>query len=274
MMKPNLPPLIAIAITILFLTSSCSTHRLAPSPEPTLPVRVLLLGNSILYTGNVPEILHQLALMSDIPVTIDMYAQPGARLVDLVDSDDTKRIIGQGYDFVVFHDRGGDTLCVVRNPEEPTCEQTVEAHSRMAQYVRASGATPVLLGTYQRSVTASRDIERADNLLAESVEARFVPVSAEWHTQESLHPEISWMADDRMHPGKGLSLLMAVNIYRSLFGSCPDPIELVAPGGVAIPPEERVGLYQLRERASGSRTVMEKRDVQAIIEALSNPCER
>lgn len=149
MMQPSSPGGFAYCLAALFLF--LATHVL--SAETT---RVLLLGNSILYTNNMPAVLMDIGQRNGTPIIADMFALGGARISDLVSSSAVESAIENGsYDFVIFHDRGGDALCAspYRAPRSSECERMIEDHRKLVELIQSSGAVPYLLGTYLRRIS-------------------------------------------------------------------------------------------------------------------------
>src|SRR5215471_9266624 len=100
-------PFAALALVAISLVG------FAGSPAPVVPHRVLLVGNSIIYTNNLPAVLHALILTQrpDADVRIDMFAKGGATLAETVADLRFRVALSNGhYDAVILQERGGDAI--------------------------------------------------------------------------------------------------------------------------------------------------------------------
>lgn len=205
----------------------------------TNPERILLAGNSILYTNNVPEILSEIAKTNGKALSVDMFAKGGAQISDLLASKPVMDAIeSEKYDVVVFHDRGGDAMCAASPPAEfgGACKMMIEDHIRFAGKVRSYNAKPYLLGTYQPSWVSAR-LASGERFIAAEAGIPHIEISEKWNALVAKHPDMPWLAEDGMHPGVALSVLMASEIYRSLFGTYPRAADIRVDAALDIPRE-------------------------------------
>src|SRR6056297_941890 len=78
------------------------------TPAPSNPDRVLFVGNSLTYYGNVPAIFSALAEASGKPVTSDMIVVGGAELTERVADGTVARALDERrYTALVLQERGG-----------------------------------------------------------------------------------------------------------------------------------------------------------------------
>src|SRR5690606_20812701 len=145
--------------------------------------RVFLVGNSILYTNNMPALLMEIGARNGKDIVADMFAQGGAQIADLVSSSIVRSAIESGsYDFVIFHDRGGDALCASRwlQPSGLECERMIEDHRKLAELIAGHGAVPYLLGTYQPP-SVSLELTRAERHIADLLDIGYIEISEKWN---------------------------------------------------------------------------------------------
>src|SRR5690606_31363249 len=180
-----------------------------------------------------------------------MYAQPGAKVSDIVHDTNAMNLLRDGgYDTVIFHDQGGNSICMVERQLSESCEKVLADHRTIVEAIRAGGGTPYLLGTYQWSAKASRSIEQAEARIARELGVVHIPVSEKWHEGMRVLPDSSWLADDGMHPGPILTVMMTMEIYQAVTGKCPPLISIEGSTSAGIPLDERDGkLYQVRDHA-------------------------
>jgi hypothetical protein len=181
-------------------------------------VRVLFVGNSLTYVGNLPAVLEAQAHADGRGLSTQMLVQGGATLDDRVRDGSVAGLLQhEHFDYVVLQERGGDVLCF----QPGACETSERAHVALGELAHAHGAVPIVLGTYQPLPAASRALVDAERDLATKLAARFVPVSEGFRCARAAAPALDWYAADGMHPGHDLTLLMATRLYLKIFGVVP-----------------------------------------------------
>jgi hypothetical protein len=189
----------------------------APGASPKA-VRVLFVGNSLTYVGNLPAVLEAQARADGRDLSTQMLVQGGATLGDRVrDGSVASLLQREHFDYVVLQERGGDVLCF----QPGACEASGRAHVALGDLARVHGAVPIVLGTYQSLPGASRALVDAERALATKIHARFVPVSETFRCARTAAPALDWHAADGMHPGHDLTLLMAARLYAAIFDAMP-----------------------------------------------------
>lgn len=236
--------------------------------------RILLVGNSILYTGNVPITLTRVASHAGSSLDVAMYAQPGAKVSDIVQDTNVMSLLRYGrYDTVVFHDQGGNSICMAERQLSGSCEKVLADHRAIVKAIRAGGGTPYLLGTYQKSAEASRSIEQAEARIAKDLGVVHIPVSEKWREGMRVLPDSRWLADDGIHPGPILTVMMAMEIYQAVTGKCPPLASIESPASGGIPLDERDGkLYLARDHAASKGAGASAEEVRTLIVALNPKC--
>lgn len=230
-------------------TSTSST------PDPT---RVLFVGNSLVYTSNLPAALDALGDANGHPIHSEMLVKGGATLSHRVEDGSVNAVLEKGrYDYVVLQERGGDLVCF----DTQSCESargSMEALQSLAATAREHGATPLFLGTYQDLPAASEALLEGEARAAAAASAPVVPVSALYAQGVASHPDLPWHASDGMHPGPQLALLDAVLLYRELVGEYPTEAgftvtaTMYTPGAKFFPPLLASEKAVVKEDAAGS----------------------
>lgn len=199
------------ALSCLFANSAA-----AATPQP---VQVLFVGNSLTYVGNLPAVLESLASSKGKSLQADMIVKGGATLTQWLDSGAVQKALqARHYDYVVLQERGGDFTCGF-GPQ--VCKDSRYALHALAGIVRAAGAKPILLGTYQPGSESSASIEHAESTAAGNDSAPYIAVSKRWLQGRKQFPHANWNWTDGMHPGHDLVLLEAMLLYRQLYGALP-----------------------------------------------------
>lgn len=148
-----------LAISILLTCASCTTQS---SPKP--PERVLFVGNSLTYVGNVPAVLSALAEANGEPVASDMIVKGGATLTDRVADGSVARALKEkNYTALVLQERGGDLICAF-TPD--SCAQSREAIKALVALAKEQDVNVVLLGTYQPLPEVSQRLIKEESTAA------------------------------------------------------------------------------------------------------------
>ena len=202
----------------LLLLLSC-TPAFAATPEPTPPQRILFVGNSLTYVGNLPATFAAMANANGHTVHAAMIVEGGATLDQRVADGAVQRALADYRPAVlVLQERGGDLLCM---PTEEACFQSAQAILALAQAGRAAGARVVLLGSYQAHPRASAELVEKEGAAAERAGIAYVEISESLRRLSGEAPALAWYHADGMHPGPALTLLDAIQLHRTLFGAIP-----------------------------------------------------
>ena len=208
--------LASLLFSILVICTSCSAQN-----SPRQSERVLFVGNSLTYVGNSPAVFSALAEANGKPIASDMIVRGGATLTQRVADGSVARALDETkYTALVLQERGGDLMCSF-GPD--SCVQSRQAIKALSALAEQSGASVVLLGSYQPHPAASQRLIEAESAAASEVGIPYIEVSEKLRRLRSAAPELTWFAPDGMHPGKELALLNAILVYQALHGSLPSP---------------------------------------------------
>lgn len=208
---------LALVLLASLVIAACGTAPSAPAP-----IRVLFVGNSLVYTANLPAVLDALGEANGRAIHGEMLVRGGATLQQRVEDGALDVVLGKAsYDYVVLQERGGGLIC----GDAASCETarvSAEALQALAATARAHGARPLSLGTYQPMPRASDALLVGEAGAAAAASVPLVPVSALYGQAVATHPQLQWHDPDGMHPGPQLQLLQAVLLYRQITGEYPD----------------------------------------------------
>lgn len=206
----------AVLLMSLLCCVSCAPPERAPARE-----RVLFVGNSLTYVGNVPAVLSALAEANGEPMPSDMIVKGGATLSERVADGSVARALAERrYDWLVIQERGGDLMCSFG---PASCAQSRQAIGELMRMARAKGVKVVLLGSYQTHPEASRSIVQKESAAAADAGIPYVELSETLRRLRGSAPDLVWFAPDGMHPGRDLALLDAIRLYQVLRGRLPTP---------------------------------------------------
>jgi hypothetical protein len=196
--------------TMLSLTTACADRA----------VRILFIGNSLTYVGNLPAVFEALCKTSGHKCSAEMIAQGGATLKQRADDQSLSSALKlRAFDYVVLQERGGDYIALPsRTEDRANAERAAET---LAVDARKLGLKTILLGTYQPDPRASVEIVKAESAIATRLDIQRVSVSDTLACGRPRHGSLRWFGSDGMHPGADLTLLMAVSLYREIFGTSP-----------------------------------------------------
>ncbi len=208
-----------LLLGILLLALICT--GCASLPHAHSPVRVLFVGNSLTYVGNLPAVLDALGSAQGHPMQSDMIVEGGATLSQRVADGSVARALAEKhYDYVVLQERGGDAICSSSRPDY--CPAAEAALGSLAQLAQSRNATPILLGTYQSAPPISKLLVETEAAAAKRLSIAHVSVSERVRAASAFAPSANWFYSDGGHPGHDLILLESVLLYRQLFGRLPE----------------------------------------------------
>jgi hypothetical protein len=237
--------------------------------------RILLVGNSIIYTNNLPAVFTQIVRVQPYrdEYHVDIFARGGATLTEwareprLLDALASSR-----YDIVVLQEKGGDDLCVLdpQDRKKDDCQTLIDSHIRLASLARKYGARVLYLGTYQSMPQISKELVRAERELSTMMNAEYVEISERWQSLRQSQPQFPWLYADNGHPGIATTALMGVALYETLSGHAGRPFDLCLGAELYTPKWRHAGVAADTETvadAQPSRCLLERAQMDAIIKS-------
>lgn len=205
-----------LLLAILF-TSAVNAAATDAKPEPT---RVLFVGNSLIYVGNLPATFAAMSGANGHPVHSQMIVRGGATLSQrLVDGSVQQALDAQRPAILVLQEQGGALLCL---PDRDACAQSQAAVIALSEAGRKSGARVLLLGSYQGHPGASVELVKREAAAAERAGIPYVEISEALRHASATAPDLQWFDADGMHPGPALTLLDAIQLHRAIHGRYPE----------------------------------------------------
>ncbi|HUQ98936.1 MAG TPA: SGNH/GDSL hydrolase family protein [Gemmatimonadaceae bacterium] len=205
---------LVVALTLL----SCSTATTAPQNVRIdgQGRRVLFIGNSYLYTRDIPGIVQALADSADgDKLAVATVAGPDMALVDHWNEGTARRAIAlAGWEWVVLQ-QGPSSVEINRD--------SLRLMSRLfASEIVKVNARPALFSAWPTQARR-QDFDRAIesyNLAAADVNGLFLPIASAWLAEWQHQPEATLYADG-LHPSAEGAYLSALVIYSRLLGKTP-----------------------------------------------------
>lgn len=202
-----------LGFSILLLCVSCGTARASKHAD-----RVLFVGNSLTYVGNLPAVFSALARANGHTDRSFMLVAPGATLSERVADGSAVRALQKcGCNVLVLQERGGDLFGLFG---KDALARSKRAVATLAADGRAKRATVVLLGTYN-SPKVSHRLVAMEGAAAHAAGIPYLAVSERlWRLHEAF-PSLEWLRKEGGHPGKALTLLDAILLYEQVYGAYP-----------------------------------------------------
>jgi len=185
-------------------------------------IRVLFVGNSYTYVGNMPQIVSLLAESQKIPLITRKSVVGGAYLKDHWEGKNglkTKELITKGkFDYVVLQDQSQSTI------EVP--DTTIKYIKLFCDFVRKSKAEPLLYETWARERIPQREatIHAIYAKAAEANHAKLIPVGEAWDLARKLRPTIQLFGPDGSHPANLGVYLTSCLFYSAITGQSPEKL--------------------------------------------------
>lgn len=257
-----------LLISVLFVNAALAQQATSISPR-----RILLVGNSLVYTNNLPAVLTALVEQqhTGAHVSVDMFAKGGARLSELYGRERLRLALRNGhYNDVILQERGGDAMCAADEDRMNAlhCPSMIQAVSWLADLARHDGAKVYYLGTPQ-GAEASHPLVLGETWISKHIGAQYIEFSDTWQPLRLELPDYSWLKD--YHPGHAMTALMAILTYRALYGDYPKPVDICTAADLYTPHTKINGFLSAAElmASSGADTcVMSKASMTKLIELL------
>lgn len=217
----------------MWLFATVTSGMAPPAIATERPVlRVLVVGNSLTYTNNLPGLLRALAnAQVDGPaISTATYVLPGADLAwHWRNGAVAKAMDREHWDALVLQERGGILACLANSQHrgEPECLASSRAHRQFAELARKRGIRVLLLGTWGPDATWQGNLDRGLHIMARSAQATPVFASTTLRAYATSHPKQPLFTDAALHPTLSASLIMAASLYHELAGRPAQARDLV-----------------------------------------------
>jgi len=241
-------------LRLLFCISGLGCGGATPPADPA-PIRLLFIGNSLMYTNELPLMVQNfLRLATTTPIEVHDVAYPNFGLTEHRELGEAVTAIRQG---------GWDLVVMQQGPSSlPDSRLQLVAEARwFASEVRQAGGTPALLmawpsTTYFGSFDAVRDSYR---LAADSAGAIFLGAGEAWRAAWRRDSTLPLYDKDGFHPSPMGSYLAALVVAGWLepraLDQAPDSM-VVAGLKVGVPPAAKPILVDAAREVLGSSALI------------------
>ena len=268
-----MPPRFLLGLSLL-LAPFASVQAQDPAPKE---YRVLLVGNSLTYTNNLPALLRAVGASQGTTITTETYAAPGGTLSERWrDGKAADALRTRKFDIVVLQEIGGQVGCLASASRTRTapCAATVQAHESFVALAKESGAKTLLFTTWSQDERMQGRINRGMRQLAKENGATVFNAAGAIGALHKAVPATTPYPDGT-HPSTLASLMLAVALYRDITGTAPapQPLRLTAP---LLPVNAAVSAATPMEAQSalagdGKATVVPVALIEPLVKALPDP---
>lgn len=161
-------PVLAVLLVSLFIASKALS-------APPKTVRVLFVGNSLIYHNDLPATFATLYRATDpgVRVQTEMLAGAGGKLRERINEGQMAALLNGGrYDLVVIQELGGCPN------DHAICEGSETAIREAVNLVRANGARALWLSTWQALPAAQEELTQRARRLATQINVEMVDAGA------------------------------------------------------------------------------------------------
>ena len=249
-MKKKSFAVVLFSLLLLILTIPASAAGSFFSGRPlyqakavTNSPRILMIGNSLTYTNDIPGMVQNLCRASGINATVESVTLGGNSLTDDVNpgngngypSLDAKKKVSQQmynklkyqkWDYVILQGKSDETTAIP--------DKFKKAVATLAPLIKSSGAQMVLYCTWAPDYKSSGyNIDQQQTKIADvyySVAKQqgcaLAPSGIAFARERTLYPDLDlyYSSGDRLHPNVAGSYLSACCIYSTLFGKSAEGI--------------------------------------------------
>lgn len=262
---------------LTFLLAPLATVQ-AQEPAPD-EYRVLLVGNSLIYTNNLPALLRAVGASQGTTITTETYAAPDGTLSERWhDGKAADALRTRKFDVVVLQEMGGKLACLASAAQRTApCAASLHAHEAFASLATAGGAKTLLFTTWGRDDRTQGRISRGTRQVAKETGGTLFNAAGAISALRKAQPTITPYPDGT-HPSTQASLMLALALYREITGTTPVarelrvtapllPVNAAVSGGTAM--ESQAGLS-----GHGQMTLIPAALIEPLVKALPDRKEQ
>lgn len=193
-------------------------------PIPVREYRVLLVGNSLMYTNNLPALLRAVGAAQGTSIATESYAAPGGTLAERwKDGHVAAALRDRRFDVVVLQEQGGHlAACMAGAKEQRTapCAASLRAYTEISRRAGEKGAKTFVFTTWGPDDRWQAKLDRSARLIADKSSAEIFDAAAALRALHRAQPAID-LYPDNTHPSTQASLMLALALYRDITGAVP-----------------------------------------------------
>ena len=156
--------------------------------------RVLLVGNSLTYTNNLPALLRAVGAAQGTPIATETYAAPGGTLAErwkegLV----AKSLQERRFDAVVLQEQGGHLAACMASLQEQRkapCAASQRAYREISALATSKGGKVLVFAGWGPDERWQGKLDRSARMIAESNSAKVFDAAAALRALHEVQPAI------------------------------------------------------------------------------------
>lgn len=221
-----------MSLSRLLMLLSFSAVLAAPLPSAAQVApreyRILLAGNSLIYTNNLPALLRAVGASQGATITTETYAAPSGTLSERWhDGHVSEALEARRFDAVVLQEMGGLPGCLASASQQrkAPCAASLQAHKALARQVTDKGAKLLLFTTWAKDPRGQARIDRGMRVLAAETKGSVFNAASAIASLQQTQPNTRAFPDGT-HPSTQASLMLALALYREITGTTPAATDL------------------------------------------------
>ena len=263
-----------LATLLLTCVAFAATAQEA-APRQARTLRVLFVGNSLVYVNNLPAALRAIARSQPTPVAIETqtFVAPGGTVAERWKDGHAAAALAAGkWDFVVLQERGGLLACMVEPDQRSSadCRASDSAHREFAKAAKAAGARVLLLSTWGPDAAWQSKLDRAAKQLAGRIDAQIVPAGPTLRAYAAKHGDDATFPD-QVHPSIAATLVMAAQLHHAIVDTWPAAVDVtldfaLLPVRAAVKADSPIET-QAQLQGDGRKVLVKADAMQALVDA-------
>jgi hypothetical protein len=212
---------------VLLSAGMLPAHAQSATSQPH-SYRVLLVGNSLTYTNNLPALLRAVGASQGTPIVTETYAAPGGTLIQRWNEGHVAQALRERrFDVVLLQEQGGHLAACMAGAQQrkAPCAASVRAYSEIARLAQTNAARVLVFGTWGPDERWQGRLARSTRLIADKASAGVFDAAAVLLALRKAQPGIT-LFPDGTHPSTQASLALALALYREITGTTPLATEL------------------------------------------------
>lgn len=218
----------ALALSLSAILPQPSQAQTAPAAgvAPT-QYRVLLVGNAMSYTNNLPALLRAIGAAQGTPIITETFAAPGGTLNDrLNDGHASAALERNHYDVVVLQEQGGNlAACQTKAQRNAPCAASHRAYKAFAEQAQARGAKVLLFASWGPDRKWDGRLMFSIGSVARELDAKLFNAAGALNALRKAQPEAVLFPEPNQ-PSIQASLMLALALYRDITGNTPTARDL------------------------------------------------
>lgn len=213
----------------LALLLSCAAFTAIPmrsnaqANPPAREYHVLMVGNSLTTTNNLPALLRAVGASQGTTISTETYAAPNGTLSERWHEGHVAEALRtRKFDVVVLQEMGGKLAACMATAEQrkAPCAASLHAYTEFAALAKAGGARTLVFTTWGPDDRWQGKLNRSARMIAESTSSKTFNAAGVLNGLRKADPKANLLPDGT-HPSTRASLILALALYREITDTAP-----------------------------------------------------